>query len=89
MEFGRGRGDWVLKVVLLLQAKEIYVLCENFMYTGLPPIPSCSCRCPYGCPLPLFLVSAGSLMVPSGLSELSFMTRGLCDVFSTSCSHDS
>ena len=34
----RGRGDWVLKVILLLQAKEIYVLCENFMYTGLSPV---------------------------------------------------
>jgi len=76
---GRGRGDWVLKDVLL-QAKEIYALCENFMYTELPPVPSpcsCPCGCPGSCPLPLFLVPAGSLMIPSGLSGLSFMTVGL------------
>ena len=30
MGFGRGCGDWVLKVVLLLQAKEIYALYEKF-----------------------------------------------------------
>ena len=57
MGFGHGRGNWVLEVVLLLQAKEIYALCENFMYTGLPPVPSCPCPCPCPCPLPLFLVS--------------------------------
>ena len=39
--FGRGRGDWGLGVVLL-QATEIYVLCENFVYTGLPPVPGCA-----------------------------------------------
>ena len=72
--FGRGRGDWVLGVVLLLQATEIYVLCKNFMYTGLPPVPGCPCRCRCSYPLPLFLVPAGPLVVPSGLSGLSFMT---------------
>jgi len=50
MGFGCRCGDWVLKVVLLLQPKEIYVLCENFMYTGLPPISSCPCSCPCGWP---------------------------------------
>ena len=56
------------------------------MYTGLPPVPGCPCSCPCSClcscpcscrcscPLPLFLVRAGPLMVPSGLSGLSFMT---------------
>jgi len=31
-------SNWVLIVGLLLQAKEIYTLCKNFMYTGLSPV---------------------------------------------------
>jgi len=59
---------------LRCELKKTTAWSENFMYTGLPPVPSCPCSCPCSCPLPLFLVPAGPLVVPSGLSGLSFMT---------------
>ena len=44
---GAGYGNWILRLFYCCKLKRIYVLSENFIYTGLFLVWSC----PYGCQL--------------------------------------
>jgi len=55
-----------LKVILLLKTKETYALYENFMYTGLPPVPS----------LCHFVLTPAALITPA-LYSLAIVSAGI------------
>jgi len=90
MGFGCGCSDWVLRLSYSCKLKKIYILCENFMYTGLPsvPLPCHFVLTPAALVAPVFCPLA---MVSAGVFSPAVASTGssMLDIVSSSSHHPS